>query len=324
VKRSVLRRGLVAAALAFVAFNALAYRHAWAMTHFTASGHRTPRAEALSLRQKLRVLASGATLPRRTNDRTPADLGLGFEPQTFTTRDGERLEGWFVPRAEARGTVLLFHGYADRKASLLDAAQAFHELGYACLLVDFRGSGGSSGETTSIGYHEAEDVRAALVHAGSAGAPRPLILFGVSMGAAAVLRACSELGADAAAIILQYPFSKMTVTVARRFQAMGLPAFPAAEVLVLWGGVQLHFNGFRHNPVDYARGVRAPTLLFQGDRDDRVSVMEAQEILAALAGPKRLRIFEGAGHESLVKRQPEIWNTEVASFLADPLAAKAR
>jgi alpha-beta hydrolase superfamily lysophospholipase len=269
----------------------------------------------MSLGQKLSVLASGATLPRRVNERTPADVGLAFERQVFSTRDGPALEGWYVPRSEARGTVLMFHGYADRKAALLDAARAFHELGYASLLVDFRGSGGSSGDTTSIGYFEAEDVLAALAHATQRGAPRPLLLFGASMGAAAVLRAIGELGADSAALVLQYPFSRMSVTVARRFEAMGLPAYPAAPLLVFWGGVQLGFNGFRHNPVDYARSVRTPTLLMQGDRDDRVSLREAQQIFEALAGPKQLRIFHGMGHQSLVAAQPEAWRQAVSDFL---------
>ena len=232
--------------------------------------------------------------------------------------EGMTLAAWFVPRAEPKGTVLMFHGYADRKASLLDVALAFHELGYACLLVDFRGSGGSSGATTSIGYHEAEDVVAALVHATRLWAPRPMILFGASMGAAAVLRAVGVLGADSAALVLQYPFSKMSVTVDRRFEAMGLPAFPASSALVFWGGLQQGFNGFRHNPVDYARGVRVPTLLMQGNRDDRVSVGEAREIYDALAGRKELRIFQGVGHQSLVKAQPDEWKAAVTGLLASP------
>lgn len=44
-----------------------------------------------------------------------------------------------------------------RKASMLPAAKAFHDLGYKVVLVDFRGSGGSTGEGTTVGYREAED-----------------------------------------------------------------------------------------------------------------------------------------------------------------------
>jgi alpha-beta hydrolase superfamily lysophospholipase len=306
---------LAALVLAALGLNVVAYRHARAMTRLSARGERTPRPEALSVRQKLRVLATGATLPRPTNERTPADLALEFVSQRFRTADGLELEAWFVPRSEARGTILLFHGYADRKASLLDAALAFQELGYASLLVDFRGSGGSQGDATSIGYHEAEDVRAALAHARNRNHARPFVLFGASMGAAAVLRAVAQLHVVPDVLVLQYPFSKMSLTVARRFEAMGLPTFPAAPVLVFWGGWQQGFNGFRHNPLDYARAVRIPTLLMQGDRDDRVSMAEARAIYEKLAGRKRLEIFSGVGHQSLVQAQPAQWRRAVAEFV---------
>lgn len=313
--RLVLRLLLAAAAAALFALNLLAYRQVWAMTHFAGTGRRTPRPEALSLSEKLGVLVTGARLPRPRNERDPSDVGLAFERHRFPSPDGLALEAWLVPCAEAHGSVLMFHGYADRKASLLSAARAFHELGYAALLLDFRGSGGSEGGTTSIGYHEARDVLAALLHARSIGLPRPHVLFGVSMGAAAVLRAAGPEAARPDALVLQYPFPSLSSAVAHRFRAIGLPV-PLAPLVVFWGGVQQGFDGFAHDPLEYARGVRAPTLLMQGDRDDRVSLDEARAIYAALPGPKRFQVFRGAGHESLVEAQPELWRDTVAAFLA--------
>ena len=102
---------------------------------------------------------------------------------------------------------------------------------------------------------------------------------------------------------------------------MGVPAFPSAPLLVFWGSVQLRFNGFRHNPVDYAKNVRVATLLMQGDRDDRVSMAEAQEIFGALTGTKRLQVFRGAGHASLVKADPSLWKASVQQLL-DPLTQR--
>jgi len=48
------------------------------------------------------------------------------------------------------------------KSDQLDEARAFHALGFSTLLVDHRGHGGSAGDWTSIGYHEATDVVAAV------------------------------------------------------------------------------------------------------------------------------------------------------------------
>ena len=47
---------------------------------------------------------------------------------------------------------------------LLAPAQAFHRLGYDAILVDFRGVGGSSGNTTTLGVREAQDVAEMIKH----------------------------------------------------------------------------------------------------------------------------------------------------------------
>jgi len=193
---------LAALSVIVAVLNLLAYRHAWAMTHFTADGVRTPPPQRLSLGEKLHVLVTGATLQRPRNRVTPESIGVRFERHTFVTADGLRLEAWYVPAAESRGVVLLFHGYADCKASQLDEARIFHELGWSAFLVDFRGSGGSDGGQTSIGFHEARDVVAALAYARTAIGHGPYVLFGGSMGAASAMKAVAE-GARPDALILE-------------------------------------------------------------------------------------------------------------------------
>ena len=60
-------------AVGFAGLNALAYGHARTMTHFTAGGTRTGKAETLSWSQKLWVLAIGVQLPKPSNSQTPLD-----------------------------------------------------------------------------------------------------------------------------------------------------------------------------------------------------------------------------------------------------------
>jgi alpha-beta hydrolase superfamily lysophospholipase len=135
------------------------------------------------------------------------------------------------------------------------------------------------------------------------------------MGGAAVLRAVGEWGAAPDALILQYPFDRLLTTTRRRFRSAGVPAFPLAELLVFWGGVEEGFNGFRFNPVDSARGATQPALLMCGERDLRVTPEDCRRVFDALAGPKRLEMFAGAGHESLLAANPEQWRGAVAAFL---------
>src|SRR3979490_1593828 len=106
------RRTGVARLLGFAALNLVAYRQAWAFTHFAPPGHRTQPAQSLSAQQKIHVLVNGVEGPRPENRRTPDDLGLSYERHLFPGARGVTLEAWFVPVVQARGTVVLFHGHA--------------------------------------------------------------------------------------------------------------------------------------------------------------------------------------------------------------------
>lgn len=303
-------------ALLLAALNLVAFNHTHAMTHFREGGSRTGKPETLSIFQKLKVLFLGVKIPRPTNHADPSRYKLPFQTCKFRGKDGIKLEAWHIPHSEARGLVLLLHGYAACKANVLAEARAFHELGFATVLLDQRGSGGSAGDETTIGVYEADDV-AAVVQILQADHPDlPLILYGQSMGSVAILRAISMHGVQAKAVIVECPFDRLLSTVENRFSAMGLPAFPCAQLLVFWGGVQHGFDGFQHNPVEYAQAVRCPVLFMHGEHDPRVTSAQAHAIFDNLAGAKEFELFPEVGHQSYLAAKPELWQRRVSEFLA--------
>lgn len=301
--------------IAFVLLNVVAYNHAYRMTHFVREGARTKKPEQLSAWEKLGVLFWGVTLPRPELDSNPANVGLTFETVTIPSTDGISLEGWYCAHPQPRGAVVLFHGYTTHKAVLLGEARGFHDLGYAVLLIDFRGSGGSSGMTTTIGVREATDVAASYRYLKERCPNQPIVVYGQSMGAASVLRALAVEKVEPTAVILECPFDRLLSTAKNRFETMGVPSFPFAQILVFWGGVQHGYNGYRHNPIEYAESVRIPTLLISGDRDPRVTPQQAQSIYDRLAGPKRFVLFSEVGHESCCNARPEEWQKAMREFL---------
>jgi alpha-beta hydrolase superfamily lysophospholipase len=294
--------------------NFLAYRHAHAMTHFVAGGKRPGNVASLSFLDKMRMVFGGLTVDRPHRDETPGSVGLSYEVHTFAGSIGD-LEGWYVPHPDPAGTVVLFHGYVSCKAALVPEVRAFHDLGYACFLVDFPGSGGSAGDEVTIGYREAEDVARTVAHVRAHWPGQPLVLYGQSMGSAAVLRALAVAGVEADAVVLECPFDRLLTTVEARFSLVSVPSFPSAQLLVFWGGVQHGFNGFRHNPVDYARDVKCPVFLLHGRCDPHVSGEQIASIYANLAGPKQLHVFEGLGHEPYVPKKAGEWKECVGKFL---------
>ena len=299
--------------------NALAWVHARAMTHFVAEGEKTRNPEQLSRIEKLGVLLRGVALPRPTNRSNPEQVGLKYQTLVFASTDGTELEAWHISHPKPQGITLLFHGYTASKVSQLEEAKAFHDLGQSVLLVDFRGSGGSGGNTTTIGVKEADDVLAAFHYAGEHWPDLPVTLFGQSMGSAAILRALALHAIQPHGLVLECPFDRLLTTVSHRFGAMGLPAFPGAHLLVFWGGVQHNFNGFQHNPVDYAKEVRCPVLLMHGINDPRVAKSEVEGIFENLQGKKTLEWGTGVGHESFLAANPGTWRTAVERFMSSTL-----
>jgi len=302
----------VAAAALTVLVNWVIYRHARAMTHFVRGPAPEPAGQ--SLRFKLRRALCGATIPRRENQTTPADFGLSYEAHEFPGAVG-RLAAWHIPHPRRDGLVLLFHGYHGCKSHVLREAQAFHEMGYACFLIDFPGCGDSDGHATTIGRRESLDVARTVAHVRERWGDERLVLFGVSMGGAAILRAVAAHRVAPAAVIVECPFDRLVNAVAARCRLVRVPAFPTAHLLVLWGGLRLGFNGFRHNPAEYARGVRCPVLLMNGTRDPKATCDQIEAIRANLAGDKAVHYFEGLEHESYVAKRPEEWKQQVRRFL---------
>jgi alpha-beta hydrolase superfamily lysophospholipase len=307
---------------AFLLLNFVAFLHARAMTHYTPPiGGHTPSPDKLSLMQKIGVLFSGVKLPRPVNVHTPADAGFPFSVHQFASSDSIQLEAWHVPGAASdkrgdRDLVLIFPGYTAAKSWYLQETKIFHDLGCDVLLVDFRGCGGSSGEVTTIGWSEADDVQAALAYARKTFAPRRCILFGDSMGAAAVLRAIAvhdDVRPDG--VILAAPYDRLLSTVEHRFTTMGLPSFPFARLLVFWGGVGQHFSPFDMQPIRYASSVHCPALLLQGAGDPWVRRDEGEAVFKSLASThKTFVLFDCAGHVPLCGADPTTWTRAVDHY----------
>src|SRR5678816_2544395 len=114
------------------------------MTHFTEGGPKTAAPERLDFIGKLRVLLCGVSIPRPVNATNPKDFGMPFETVQLQGKEQIPLELWVIGTNGTKGTVLLLPGYATPKDSLLPAARILNQLGYACVLLDFRGTGGSA------------------------------------------------------------------------------------------------------------------------------------------------------------------------------------
>ncbi|MDY6900022.1 MAG: alpha/beta hydrolase [Cyanobacteriota bacterium] len=280
--------------IAFIILNILSYAGAYYLTHFNS--------------QNRKVIST-----------KPSEIGLKSETKRISINNNEWLDTWFIPAEnKSKGTVLLFPGNNGSKAKqLLAPTQVFHNLDYDTLLIDFRGLGASSGNSATIGVRESEDVALTMNYAEKSKLKRPYILYGVSMGSAAILKAIADkdknLNPEAA--ILEAPFARLVNAVRSRLKAVNIPTFPVTQLMVFWGGIQHGFNGFAHNPVTYAFAVECPTLILQGKLDKWTTLEEINEIYQNLQGSKQLVIFPNAGHNLLVRVDKQLWKQSIAKFM---------
>src|SRR6218665_1515406 len=197
----------------FILMNVIAYFHAYKFTHFGDNSLvRTKDPKALTITRRLKSLAFGINNPRPTNGQFPA------KPyQTIKLKSNKTIECWLIKTENAKGTVVLFHGFAGEKSSLLEKSLIFEQLGYNTLLVDFMGSGGSEGNQTTIGFFEAEEVKTCFDYLQTHGENK-IYLWGTSMGSVAIMKAINDYGIQPTGIMIECPFGSMYETVCARFR----------------------------------------------------------------------------------------------------------
>ncbi len=290
--------------------NVVAYQHAYKFTHFTNEvSARTKDPKDLDAFSKVKLLFTGIDNPKSKNKSLPSQ-----DYQTIKIKSTEVLECWGIKTPNAKGTIIMFHGYAGEKSSLLERADEFLKLGYQIFLIDFMGSGGSEGDGTSVGFKEAEQVKDCFSYVSSMG-EKNIILFGTSMGSAAILKAMDDYALSVQSIIIECPFGSLYKTTKARFKLMHVPSFPMASMLCFWGGVQNGYWAFSHNPYEYAKSVTCPVLLLYGGQDNRVSVEETDSIFKNLKGRKVLKKYPLAGHDVFSESNRSNWKQDVSQFL---------
>jgi len=290
--------------------NGIAAFHAYKLTHFSENIEFHNFSEEASIWTKLKYALFGVSCPKPQSS-------LEHFPsyyQEIILENETRNHCFYHANKNSKGVVLLCHGYGSEKSAFLEHAKIFESLGYTTFLIDFMGAGKTTGFNTTIGYKEGKQVEEAVDFLRKNGESN-IILYGNSMGAVAILKAISDQKMKVNALILECPFGKMLKTTQNRFSMYGIPSFPFAHLLVFWGAVLNGFNAFKHNPIDYAKFVDCPTLLFHGEADPKVNIETIKTLFNNIPTEKKLCTFPRTGHENYLLSNKEKWTTEVDQFL---------
>lgn len=226
---------------------------------------------------------------------TPLAYGLPFEPHEIETEDGERLHAWWVPARDARGTALILHGNAGNISHRVDYLRMFHRLGYASLVIDYRGYGQSSGSPSEMGtYRDAEAAWRWLVSRGVA--PKDIVIMGESLGGA--VGAWLAARVTPRALVLASSFTSVP--------DLGAQVYPFLPVRLL--------SRFSYDTLGALRRVEAPVLVAHSRDDDIVPFSHGRALFAAAREPKQFLEMRG-GHNDGFLFTREAWVAELRAFL---------
>ncbi|MFA9444094.1 alpha/beta hydrolase [Egicoccus sp. AB-alg6-2] len=209
------------------------------------------------------------------------------------TDDGVRLAATHVPGPpSAPGAVLLLHGFAAnrRKPSYARLADGLAR-STGVLALDLRGHGGSAGACT-WGDGEVEDVRAGVRWLRAYGYGR-VALLGLSMGGTAALHAASlDVEVDAVATVSApaYFHDPPTTAPLQRLHVLWNSRVRRAGLRALVGVSLAAPTGWRtpRHPVEMAGEIEVPLLVVHGEDDDYFPMTDANDLVAAAAGPATL------------------------------------
>ena len=235
--------------------------------------------------------------------------------------DGKLLHAIYLPKKDAKGTILLFHGY--KSCWQIDFGLVlpyyYDTLGYSLLLVDQRAHGLSQGKYLTFGVRERLDVLSWATYMGQKlGQNAPLILGGLSMGATTVLLAsCFDFPANVCAIIADCGFTS-PYEIAKSVLRRDAPKAPVSLLLPLCSLVTRLFAGFGlrdGSTIDAVRESRYPILFLHGTGDTFVPYDMTKRAFDACTASKRLILVDGAEHGKSYVKEPDRVRQELKAFL---------
>ena len=234
----------------------------------------------------------------------PGDRGLDYEDATFTTADGVRLHGWFVP-GQGEITWVWFHGNAGNISHRVDNLAELHRrLGVNIFIFDYRGYGRSEGRVSEEGTYLDAEAALAYVRSRQDVDHSRLVLFGRSLGCA--VAAETALRTQVYAVILESGFTSIHAMARRHYAYL-----PGIGSLVQT----------KYDCLAKIKNVHSPVMVLHGDNDDIAHHEMGRELFEAANPPKRFYTIKGAGHNDTYVVGGPAYYDALSGFLQDPAAS---
>ncbi len=116
---------------------------------------------------------------------TPDEYGCDFDDISFSTQDGCRLQGWWIPREGASVSLIFCYGNGENVGDWASMGVLLDFLDANIFLFDYRGYGDSDGSPSELGI--SNDARAAFDIVSNELTNLPVVVMGRSLGGAVAI-----------------------------------------------------------------------------------------------------------------------------------------
>ena len=245
-----------------------------------------------------------------------------YELVTIEAEDGVSLEGRLYRMGSGRGAVLAMHGY--HSGGLREMARfvpMYLKLGLDFLIISQRCHEGSGGTSITFGVREKGDCLRWCRFLTERYEGLPILLHGLSMGAATVLLAAGDasLPSSVRAVIADSPYTSIYDQTEHLMRDVAKPIRKLA-LAYLKRAAKRRF-GFSLDtaaPIRVVRGIRIPVLFIHGTEDRLVPFTMGEALYETCGAPyKRQLAVEGADHVRSYLREPEQYEACVSTFLEE-------
>jgi pimeloyl-ACP methyl ester carboxylesterase len=216
--------------------------------------------------------------------------------------------GTSVPAwGEIRGTILLLHGHKGCKEDHLPISERFCAAGFRCLCVDLPGHGQHPAPYATFGHTEMNLLAGVwqdflTTHPD---ATQPLLLFGVSQGAAIALQGAANPQWPVRAVASVCSFASLDQPIAASADHLpslihGLKPLTTRACAM---GIYCRSGFFPHDisPLAAAPRIDCPVFLCHGKEDRFIPVSASEQLFAAVSHEhKTLRIIPKASHHNVL------------------------
>ncbi len=239
---------------------------------------------------------------------------------SFKNADNMNISGLLFKRPNAQVNVVLCHGYKSAKELMYAYIDLFPE--WNMLLFDFRACGQSDGTMTTIGCLEYKDVVAAVQFMREQMTnvntkQLPMVVLGISMGAASVLKAAEFEPGLADVFIIDSSFARLDTTVIKAFSVKSsLPRYPFFPIIKRMfqylAGCDIHSM----NPAESVKSITNPIFFIHSCGDQFISPKNAIKLYAnAKNKNSKIWIAPHCRHGWLHSYCSELYKKKVSQFL---------